>query len=675
MKNKRRLCPWLLLIVSLTAYINMPAQQSAIQPANYQSLLKDTAAINRMMKAGYPLRESNPDSSLRLYSIALNSSKQINYNYGIANSLLGIARVYSILNQDSAALSCSYTGLTYCTDPKTMHELQVNIYHCMAQVFYYAGKFDSCAWYRYQALNVIESSNDVGIQAQMRGYGSVLQFWMNVHNDIQHDRYIQSIMEHINVLEKKAIADRDSNVLENIYFQKEAYYENIRKRDSSRYYCQLTIDLGKRLKVTPSVIIATLLNSSITYLEDNQPEKAIPLIKEALNEIPEQNKLGNRYYIFGHFALGEAYRRQKKYQAAIKETVPALATAVKVHMFAYTDYAHKSLAQTYDALNAHKEAAEQWRLYAEVVDSLVKDRKMELVYNVEMRYRIADKEREIAQKELSIARNESRLRIQRFWIGGILSGTCLIILVGLLLYRNSKHKHKLQTEKIRNLHQELQIASLQAMIAGEEKERSRVARELHDGMGGTLATIRTRLSYTFRKITSTGETTEDLNEILQLLEDASVELRKTAHNLMPEILLREGLAKASLLFCERVRKGHMLEINTEIWGEVRRLPKDFELTAYRIIQELIHNTLKHARATQAMVQIVFHDSLLCITVEDNGTGMVAAHWQQGDGMGLRTIEERVKSLNGQIDIASSPGKGTSIYIELNIITTRQNVME
>jgi signal transduction histidine kinase len=167
---------------------------------------------------------------------------------------------------------------------------------------------------------------------------------------------------------------------------------------------------------------------------------------------------------------------------------------------------------------------------------------------------------------------------------------------------------------------------------------------------------------------------DDFLEVMELLDEASADLRKTAHNLMPEILLQEGLAKATRLFCERVSKGHSLEIIYETWGKSRPLAGDIELTAYRIIQEMINNILKHAGATQALVQIVFHDSQLCITVEDNGRGIPGIA-NGKEGVGLQTIRERVKLLNGQIDIAGKPGKGTSVYIELTIATSKQNTAE
>jgi signal transduction histidine kinase len=135
-------------------------------------------------------------------------------------------------------------------------------------------------------------------------------------------------------------------------------------------------------------------------------------------------------------------------------------------------------------------------------------------------------------------------------------------------------------------------------------------------------------------------------------------------------LLQEGLVKASSLFCERVRKGHTLAIDFETWGDIRRLPTEIELAVYRIIQELVHNILKHAKASQSVVQIVFHDNQLCITVEDDGSGIPAGH---SEGVGLRSIRERVHSMNGQVDIASSPGKGTSVYIELAIKRTAQGI--
>jgi len=119
-------------------------------------------------------------------------------------------------------------------------------------------------------------------------------------------------------------------------------------------------------------------------------------------------------------------------------------------------------------------------------------------------------------------------------------------------------------------------------------------------------------------------------------------------------------------FCERVKKAGSTVINFESWGPARKMPPDFELSIYRIVQELVQNVIKHARAPEAKVQLVFHETQLCVTVEDNGKGMDTRLAGKRDGMGLTTVRERVHSLNGQMDVDSTPGNGTSVYIEFNL---------
>jgi len=669
-----------LLLLQVMGSCSLQAQSNSLESPGSATLSgdwvpRDTASINKALKKAGSLWEATPDKGKQLYQATLEASRSIKYNNGIARSLHGLGMCYSYANEEEKALTYTHRALAYCEDNAAGHKLTAQLYLLLSETYYYKGRYDSCAYYRYAALGELEANNIREPRMQMKVYCSILQFWLNAHEDIGNDPHIQQVMHQVGVLEQQALASGDSSLLMNIYFYKGGYFNNIGQNDSARYYCSRNLQMARALKVSPSIPVGTLLNIAITWIEDKQPEKAIECIQKAVEEIPRQARPSNRQLLFAQIFLGEAYVEQKEYEKAIAATMPALHRADSMHIIHITDHAHKTLADAYEAMGRYKEAAEHRRLYSVVRDSLMKAEKLELVYNVEMKYRIADKNKELAQKELAIARNESRLKTKNFWIIAISAGLVLISLLSLLLYRNNRHKQKLQGEKIRNLRQEVQITSLHAMIAGEEKERSRIARELHDGMGGTLASIRTRLSAVFRRYAGT-DATNDFLELMQLLEEASADLRKTAHNLMPEILLNEGLAKASLLFCERVHKGHQLKIHAEVWGDPRPLPGDLELTAYRIIQELVHNILKHAGATEATVQLVFHESQLCITVEDNGAGMPPRDVMGNtEGMGLQTIRERVHLLNGQIDIASTPGQGTSIYIELGISAITQNKAE
>jgi signal transduction histidine kinase len=632
--------------------------------------LPDTTSVNLLIKKADALREQAIDSAIKLYNQALLSSQHLEYNWGKAKAYFGISRCYNNKEDRERSVYYARQTLAWCPDNVQGHELIASVYLALSESYYYQSRYDSCSYYRYTALRELENNKVVNPRAQIGVLCSILQFWLNAHEDIHNDLYIREVVQRINNIERMAIARNDSTLLLKIYFYKGGYFNNIGQNDSARYYCDRHLQLGQALKASPSMTIATLLNIGLTYMDDKRPAKALEYFQKAIAEIPVERRNEYRYFVFANIFQGEAYCLQQDWKKAIAITEPALAKVNSLKITHLADHAHKTLADAYEALGQYKKANEHRKQYALLRDSLQLVQKLEMIYDMEVKYRLSDKDKQLAQQELAIERNESRIRSKNFWIIAISAGFLLISLISILLYRNNYHKQTLQAEKIRNLRQEIQISSLQAMVNGEEKERSRLARELHDGIGGTLGAIRTRVSAMVRKY-KTAHTNDDFTELMQMLEEASADLRKTAHNLMPEILLQEGLAKASQLFCERLRKGHMLQFNTEIWGKVRRLPGDVELTAYRIIQELLHNILKHAGATQALVQIVFHESQLCITVEDNGRGMPANAGQQ-EGIGLKTIRERVKLMNGQIDTVSTPGQGTSVYIELNLAAAKQN---
>jgi two-component system NarL family sensor kinase len=629
---------------------------------------EDRKHVDSLIKTANVKRDSSSEGAEKIYYQAIGLAKQVNYNYGVTKALLGLGMCYNNSSQKDKALGCGRMALHYCTNDIQGHEQRVQIYIMLSQTYYYKGRYDSSAWYRYAALGELESNRLLDPKMQMKVYCSILDFWLNIHDDIRNDLHIQQVMQHINSLVNKAMDKGDTASLMFLYFYKAGYYNNIQQNDSARYYCLTSLRMGNANHMGNSMKAGLLINVALTYIDDKNPEKALQSLEKAQELFNRGNSYFVRQQLFTDLVSGEAFAMQHKYDKAIASIIPALNDANERHLaHILVTRSYRILADCYDATGQFKKASACRRTYSALRDTMMKVEKLELVYNLEMKYRIADKNKELAEKQLAITRNESRIKTKNFLIIGISAGLFLICLVSLLLYRNDLHKQKLQQEKIRNLRQEMQIGSLQAMIAGEEKERSRIARDLHDGMGGTLGTIRTRLSAIFRRHTTTN-VTSDFLEVLQLLEEASSELRKTAHNLMPEILLQEGLTKATALFCERVRKGHTLEINFETWGVSPALPADFELAVYRIIQELVHNILKHAAARTAIVQIVYHERQLCVTVEDDGNGMLI-HPDACDGMGLKTIRERMNSLNGELQIESTPGQGTSIHIEF---TLKQN---
>ncbi|HEV7332325.1 MAG TPA: PAS domain-containing sensor histidine kinase [Flavisolibacter sp.] len=201
---------------------------------------------------------------------------------------------------------------------------------------------------------------------------------------------------------------------------------------------------------------------------------------------------------------------------------------------------------------------------------------------------------------------------------------------------------------------------LEALREGEEKERSRIARDLHDEISGMIAAAKMQFSSLLAHVPQIADTT-GYQQGIQLLENAALQVRRTSHNLMPEILLENGLSEALRRYCRNVSSDSLL-IDFISIGENRRFSPTFELSLYRIAQEFISNILKHSHATTALVQISVHDNMLSLVIEDNGKGFSTD--AEKNGTGLASIRRRVEAMKGTLDISS--GNGVQVYLEFEM---------
>jgi signal transduction histidine kinase len=204
------------------------------------------------------------------------------------------------------------------------------------------------------------------------------------------------------------------------------------------------------------------------------------------------------------------------------------------------------------------------------------------------------------------------------------------------------------------------------MMEGEEKERTRISRELHDGIGGMLTGVKMNIK-SVQKQHDRSTIQEELKNVMYMLHAMGTEIHKTAHNLMPDILLKHSFQEALHLYCEQLETGDGLKINLQFHGALGQLDKRIELPLYRIVQELIQNIIKHAAASQAAIQIKNNGDFLYISVEDNGVGF--DHSKPNSGLGLRNIEARIHALSGFFSIESTLGMGTIVYIEIDLKKT------
>ena len=225
-----------------------------------------------------------------------------------------------------------------------------------------------------------------------------------------------------------------------------------------------------------------------------------------------------------------------------------------------------------------------------------------------------------------------------------------------------KQKQKINTKEIITLQQQKEITKLQGLIEGEEKERIRLAQDLHDGINGDLSSIKFQLSSIDTQALSS-ENKNLFSKAIDMIDNSCDQVRNISHNLSPTAINEFGLINSVINYCSKLEQFHEIKINFQHFGNVIKLSKTIETVIYRIIQELLNNIIKHAKASEALVQINSHEDSLFITVEDNGIGF--QHSERKEGIGLKNIASRIAFLNATIEEENNP-KGTTFSINIDL---------
>lgn len=328
------------------------------------------------------------------------------------------------------------------------------------------------------------------------------------------------------------------------------------------------------------------------------------------------------------------------------------------------------IAQTSEKLKDYQEAYNWLNRYRGITDSIHNQQTNIKVTELETRYRTSQQQQQIAalkarnQQALLMADNERMFS----WFMGL---TCLFLLVFLgFVLLNARNRRKLNEQKEINYRQQLsdmerkqELKVTRAMLDGEEHERERVARDLHDGLGGMLAGVKIGLSgWSDTRPLAAGD--KELHRIIAQLDSSVSELRRIARNMIPETLMKFGLETALKDLCEF----HMREnfhINYEAFNIQRDIALNVQLNIYRIVQELLSNAIKHARAQNIMLQCSQNGTMFFITFEDDGVGFDPAILGSKKGMGLDNLQNRIAYLKGKLEILSDINEGTTINVELD----------
>lgn len=283
-----------------------------------------------------------------------------------------------------------------------------------------------------------------------------------------------------------------------------------------------------------------------------------------------------------------------------------------------------------------------------------------------------EKKYETEKKENQIKLHEATIRQQNILNYVLIIGAVALLVIFILSYLNYRNKQKLQQQRISELETEKQLLATQSLLKGQEDERSRLAKDLHDGLGGLLSGVKLQLGAMKGNLILTEENGRAFNNALNKLDESISEMRRVAHNMMPEALLNMGLKQALQDFCDGLAESQSFSITCEFYGLEQRMAPSVEIVLYRIIQELMNNAVKHSGASIILAQVIRQQDHVTITIEDNGKGFDTTNLENMRTAGLRNIRSRVNYLHGSMDIKAAPGKGTSIHIDCLIDEHEQN---
>jgi two-component system, NarL family, sensor kinase len=549
------------------------------------------------------------------------------------------------------------------------------------------GRYDSGLLLNLKAVDIARKQNDqVLLGKALFNAGTSYRQLSQYENAIKFYEEGQKIFTKVG---DQQLISRSYDVLQLLYYNLENY-------DKAIAYGEAGVK-GLRKLDDPAWLGAALSNLGMSYSEKGDYEKAKEVWMEALSiskklgdlemEGTQMLNLGDLYMNTGDHAVlnqyfGKALELYTKLDGA--EGIAISLRGLAIYEFYKKDfekaknYANRSLevinqnnllyqkrktletlSRIHIALHDLATGQQYMKEASAITDSINNERIRRNAIEFETKYETAKKDAQIRLQQAAI-KQKNTLNYY------LISAAAALFIISLLAYRNYSHKQHLQLQRINELETEKYLSATEAVLKGEEQERTRLAKDLHDGLGGMLSGIKYSLNTMKGNLIMTPENAQAFERSMDMLDSSIHEMRRVAHNMMPEALVKFGLDVALKDFCSGITHSGALKVKYQSLNmENLEIDQTTSITLYRIVQELIHNTIKHASAKNAIVQISTIDDRLHLEVEDDGIGFNTDILDRAKGIGWRNIQNRIEFLKGKWDIHSEIGKGTSVHIELN----------
>lgn len=543
------------------------------------------------------------DSALVLTQEALHLAYQFGNEERIIIAQQNLSATYSYLQDYESALQYLLPSVAYFE--KTNNDARLSlIYDNLGVIYRETKQYDKALAYHQKALVIARTSGN------SYDIANVLSNLGNSYSSLKKYDTALTVMQESLLIAKKENYD---NIVSNVTGNIGALLIKQGRYDSLNFYCTAGLQLAKKL------------GDSLTMVNNIYGLALAAFYSKDFKKSEEEA------------AAGFAMAKQQNYAEPLQLFADILSEL----------YLIKGDLKNYDRYN---------RLSIELSEKFFNERMQRNVQTLDKKFDTEKKEQQLKLQQATI-RQKSTLNYI------LIGSTAALLVISLLAYRTYIQKRKLQEQKIADLEKEKLLLATQSILKGQEDERSRLAQDLHDGLGGLLSGVKLQLGAMKGNLILSEEHGRTFNNALGKLDESISEMRRVAHNMMPEALVKLGLQQALQDYCDGLSESQSFKINGEFYGLEKRMESSVEIVVYRIVQELLNNAVKHSGAAIILVQVMKHDNNLTITVEDNGKGFNKDAVLLIKGTGLKNIQSRVDYLKGQLDIKSTPGNGTSIHID------------
>ena len=415
---------------------------------------------------------------------------------------------------------------------------------------------------------------------------------------------------------------------------------------------------GMKMDYQDSIRLARVQNSigdTYFHLQNLDSASIWLLLANDLNE-----KLQNDFEWAENLTnLGRLFTKKKEIQKAIAYLEQATIRAKRSGSVEKTMAVLSAMSDYHSQINQPRQALNFQSQYIILQDSVSQLKQNRAFAIVDARYQISKKQQQIELQEAEINAQQNRLQINILIIIGLILILVLLAMVFLFWRYNLRQKQNLELQKQK---QDLLNQQTRAVINSLEKERQRIARDLHDSLGQSVSALGLSIYGLQDKNRPDGQAYENSKTLLNSIHD---EIREIAFTLMPQKLMKAGLVGALEELTHRLNESQSIEVTLESFDVPESLDENLVLSLFRIIQEILSNIVKYAKASRVQIQLTGYPTELVVLIEDDGQGFDLDYFKHHGSNGWNNISYRLQLIRGEINFDTVPGrKGTTVTLEI-----------